>query len=205
MGLDVPVPSWTVVLPVKGLGEAKSRLAVDVSGLARAFLVDVLAAAAGCGEVGDVVVATHDPTVEALALAAGARLCDDSGHPGINAAAALAAGWAPGPVAVLVSDLPCLTSDDLSAVLVAAGRHDRAFVRDADGTGTTMLLAADARRLLPAFGPGSAQAHATGGAVDLTATHEWPRARRDVDTAPALAEALALGVGPATRSVLARD
>jgi 2-phospho-L-lactate guanylyltransferase len=203
MGLDVPVPAWTVVLPVKGLGEAKSRLAVDGSGVARAFLVDVLAAAAGCSQVAEVVVATHDPAVGALARNAGARVFDDSGHPGINAAAAQAASRARGPVAVVVSDLPCLTSDDLSAVLVAAADHERAFVRDADGTGTTMLLAVDPNRLRPAFGPGSAAAHEATGAVDLAATHAWPRARRDVDTAEALADAVALGVGPATRSVLA--
>jgi 2-phospho-L-lactate guanylyltransferase len=203
MGLDVPVLPWTVVLPVKSLGEAKSRLALAGSGVARAFLVDVLSAAAGCAQVSDILVATSDPAVAALARAAGARVCDDTGHPGINAAATMAAGRAPGRVAVLVSDLPCLTPADLSEVLIAASVHDRSFVRDADGTGTTMLLSLDPRSLRPAFGPGSAQAHERGGAVDLTATHAWPRARRDVDTVEALAQARALGVGAATRSALA--
>jgi 2-phospho-L-lactate guanylyltransferase len=194
---------WTVIVPVKGLGSAKSRLSPDGSAVALAFLADVLTAVRECTIVADAVVATHDPTVAALAREHGADVCEDRAHPGINAAARFAAQGRSGPIAVLVSDLPCLTADDLAAVLQDAVDHERAFVRDADGTGTTMLLALTAGDLDPHFGPGSAAAHAATGAVDLTETGDFPRARRDVDTVEALADAVALGVGPATRAALA--
>jgi 2-phospho-L-lactate guanylyltransferase len=194
---------WTVIVPVKGLGSAKSRLSPDGSLVALAFLADVLTAVRECTVVGDAVVATHDPTVAALAREHGAHVCEDRAHPGINAAARYAAQGRSGPVAVLVSDLPCLTADDLADVLQAATGHARAFVRDADGTGTTMLLTLTADDLDPHFGPGSAAEHAATGAADLTETGDFPRVRRDVDTVAALSDAVALGVGPATRAALA--
>ncbi len=77
----------------------------------------------------------------------------------------------------------------------------RAFVADAEGTGTTLLVAAPGVTLDPRFGGGSAARHAASGAAALDG--EWPGLRRDVDTPADLAAALALGVGPATRAALA--
>jgi 2-phospho-L-lactate/phosphoenolpyruvate guanylyltransferase len=76
----------------------------------------------------------------------------------------------------------------------------RAFVADAAGTGTVLLAALHGRPLQPRFGPGSAAAHAAGGAVRLDG--DWPGLRRDVDTALDLAAARALGVGRHTRELL---
>ena len=84
--------------------------------------------------------------------------------------------------------------------MFAAGRG-RAFCADADGTGTTLLLAAAARALDPRFGEGSAARHRASGAVALDGA--WPGLRRDVDTGDDLCAAAELGLGPHTRAVLA--
>lgn len=193
---------WTVIVPVKGLSAAKSRLAADGPVVALAFLADVLVAVTDCAAAHTVIVTTHDPTVVALAREHGAEICDDQAHPGINPAARHAAARLTGPVAVIVSDLPCLTGPDLTEVLTAAGAHRRSFVRDADGTGTTILLATQAADLDPQFGPLSAAAHSATGAADLTQDGGFARARRDVDTVTALSDALRQGVGPATRAAV---
>ena len=84
---------WTVVLPVKSLGIAKSRLAVGEVGpsIARAFLLDTLAAVGSCPSVSRVVIATHDVVVAGIGRDHGCDVFDDSHSPGINAAAASAA------------------------------------------------------------------------------------------------------------------
>ena len=88
------------------------------------------------------------------------------------------AGRRTGPVAVLLGDLPALRPDDLRAALDLAERHPRAFVADADGTGTTLLTGLVA--FAPRFGAGSAALHESDGHVRL----DVPTAstlRRDVD------------------------
>jgi 2-phospho-L-lactate guanylyltransferase len=125
------------------------------------------------------------------------------GRAGLNGAlddgADYAAGrWPDDGVAALVGDLPALRPEELGAALDAAAAHPEAFVRDADGTGTTLLTAAGAA-LRPRFGPGSARAHADDGAVPLSGT--WPGLLRDVDTEADLRAALALGTGPRTAAL----
>lgn len=105
------------------------------------------------------------------------------------------------PVAVLLGDVPALRPSDLAAGLGAAAAYDLAFVPDADGTGTVLLTALDARALRPRFGAGSARLHEDGGhhRLDLP----LPRLRTDVDDAGSLARAVALGLGPRTAALLA--
>ncbi len=201
---------WTVIVPVKTLAAAKSRLGENGPLLARAFLIDTLAATRACPQVAQVVVATADPTVASDARLAGCTVVDDSGRPGINAAAAWAAEQVGigGPCAVLVSDLPCLTPEGLSTVLQAAARLPRSFVSDATGEGTTMWLVAPGEVVSPSFGPDSAAAHRAAQAVDLVGTgllkpEEVAVARRDVDTQDDLRLARDLGLGPASREAVA--
>ena len=85
---------------------------------------------------------------------------------------------------------------ELTAALRAAGAGRRAFVPDADGTGTTLLATAPGLPVLPRYGPGSAAAHRATGAVELAG--DWPTLRHDVDTAADLRAAAGLGLGPAT-------
>lgn len=201
-----------MIVPVKALGAAKSRLGPQGPLLARAFLMDMLEATTACVPGTSVVVVCADPDVVAIATAAGCRVVDDSGRPGINAAAQWAAEQAgvTGPIAVLVSDLPCLTPQALARSLSAAEKHPRAFLADAGGDGTTMWFRSDGSPVQPLFGPDSAAAHRDRGDVDLLAAghldpHEVRTARRDVDTPEDLAQARQLGLGPRSRRVTGPD
>lgn len=206
------VPRWSVVVPAKRLDVAKTRLRPltadrDDAGAAHrelvlALLADTVAAAVACSVVGAVVVVTDDPAATEVVRALGATTVADEPDRGLNPALEHGARSAPGPaVAALSSDLPALRPGELAAALGAAAGAARAFVADAHGTGTTLLTAVGTE-LLPRFGPGSAEAHLTGGAVALSGG--WPGLVRDVDTGADLRAALHLGAGPRTTAVVAR-
>jgi 2-phospho-L-lactate guanylyltransferase len=207
----VVVRAWSIVVPAKRLPLAKTRLTPLPPGLdgptqaARARLVlallaDTVAAALASPAVAGVLVVTDDPAATAEVTRLGARAVPDEPDRGLNPAlvhGARATGGA--AVAALSSDLPALRPEELTAALAGAGRAPRCFVADAQGTGTTLLTAVGTD-LSPAFGAGSAQRHAAGGAVPLTG--DWPGLARDVDTPGDLRAALALGVGPHTAALL---
>jgi 2-phospho-L-lactate guanylyltransferase len=195
---------WGVVVPVKRLSVAKSRLSAYGDGsrqeLALAFACDVVAAAA---EVAHVLVVTDDPRASAELAGLGARVVPDDPDAGLNPALAhgadlLRADDPAAGVATLSADLPALRPDDLRAALADVPAGERAFVVDRAGTGTTLLAAGPGALLDPAFGPASREAHLRSGARELVAA---PSLRCDADTADDLWTALALGVGPRTRSV----
>ena len=115
------------------------------------------------------------------------------------AAAELAKRFPADGVLAMVGDLPALRSAELLAVLQAAELHDRSFVADAGGTGTTLLAAAAGHRLQPAFGLDSAARHADSGAYPLDAA---VTVRTDVDSAADLRRCLELGVGMLTEQLV---
>ncbi|MFC5924886.1 2-phospho-L-lactate guanylyltransferase [Micromonospora vulcania] len=202
-------PRWAVVVPVKRLGAAKSRLRGALVGvpheeLALALAADTLRAVLACPAVAEALVVTNDARVAAAARALGARVLPDEPDAGLNAAfrhgaAAVPAGW----VAGITADLPALRPAELAGALLAAqnGRTGvRRFVPDAPGGGTVLLAAPPGVDLDPRFGVGSAAAHAASGALALTG--DWPSLRRDVDTAADLADAAALGLGSRTAALV---
>ncbi|MDR5693030.1 2-phospho-L-lactate guanylyltransferase [Agromyces indicus] len=204
---------WTVVVPVKSLSGAKTRLAPELSpaqraALARAFALDTVDAAAAAERVTRVVVVSDEPAIElALRETAGVDVVPEVGPRGLSAAIAhgVAVARADGGVAVLLGDLPAMRSRDLDAALELAVRHPLAFVPDAEGTGTTLATARAGEPLVAHFGADSAARHAAAGFVDLVAEHPGavaPGLRRDVDTADELAEAVALGTRLRTASVV---
>ena len=75
MAVDTPL-TWSVVIPVKVLAQAKSRLAgladADRRALALAMAVDTVAAAVACRLVGAVVVVTDDGSVASEVTGLGA-------------------------------------------------------------------------------------------------------------------------------------
>jgi 2-phospho-L-lactate/phosphoenolpyruvate guanylyltransferase len=200
---------WSLVVPAKRLGAAKTRLVPLTGGgpgvhadLVLALLADTVAAARDCAAVADVVVVTDDERAAATVRALGARTVPDEPDRGLNPALAHGARASGGDaVAALSSDLPALQSDELAAALAAAAGAPRCFVADAAGTGTTLLTAAGVP-LDPRFGRGSAAAHAAAGALPLAGG--WPGLRRDVDTPADLAAAVRLGVGTATAALMPR-
>jgi 2-phospho-L-lactate guanylyltransferase len=132
---------WTVVLPVKTLPAAKSRLlSASASPAAHRRLVeavraDTLSAARAAAGVARVLIVTDQPGMpDALVQQ----------RPGLNPALAEAAAhaareWPADGVAALVGDLPALRPEELADALTAAAGHPRAFVPDAEGAGTTLL------------------------------------------------------------------
>lgn len=196
------VPSWTVVVPVKRLNLAKSRLRGALDGtrheaLALALAQDTVGAALACAPVSEVLVVTGDRTAAAALRSLGARVIADPPGAGLNPALALGASLVTGRwVAALTADLPALRPVELAAALRSAAEIPpgvRRFVADAPGTGTALLTAPPGTPLEPRFGAGSAAAHAASGALALTG--DWPTLRRDVDTPADLVAAAALGLG----------
>ncbi|MDK1475065.1 2-phospho-L-lactate guanylyltransferase [Streptomyces sp. 549] len=195
---------WTLVVPLKPLARAKSRLSPAAGeslrpGLALAFAQDTVAAAAACPAVRGVVVVTDDPVAGRELAALGARVVGDEPDRGLNAALAYGAlrvreSDPLSAVAALNADLPALRPEELLRVLHAAGTFPRAFLADAAGVGTTFLSALPGRELAPAFGGASRIRHLGSGAAEITLSGV-DSVRRDVDTGDDLRAALALGVG----------
>jgi 2-phospho-L-lactate guanylyltransferase len=197
---------YVVLIPVKPPGIGKTRLVgVPVEqrvALATAFAIDTVSVCLATPGVAQVLVTTDDARFAASLAALGADACPDGGHglnPALVQAAAEAARRWPGlrPVA-LCADLPALRPSDLATALAsAAGRTS--YVSDAAGTGTT-LYTASYDDFDPRFGVGSAAAHIAAGAEPVAG--DLPGLRYDVDDLVSLQAAVALGVGPATRSAL---
>ncbi|MFE7125584.1 2-phospho-L-lactate guanylyltransferase [Streptomyces sp. NPDC057617] len=202
-----PTSRWSLVVPLKPLRLAKSRLAVAAGEalrprLALAFAQDTVAAALACPAVRDVAVVTDDPTAAAELAALGARIVPDSPADGLNAALAhgaraVRAGRPRAAVAVLNADLPALRPAELGAVLAAAEPFPRAFLADAAEIGTTLLTAAAGTELNPAFGGPSRLRHLSSGTVEIVLAGV-DSVRRDVDTGADLLVAAELGLGPHT-------
>ncbi|MFD5460058.1 2-phospho-L-lactate guanylyltransferase [Streptomyces olivaceus] len=204
---------WTLVVPVKPLARAKSRLSDTADdgvrpGLALAFAQDTVAAALACPAVGDVAVVTDDARAGRELRELGAAVVADEPGGGLNAAlahgaAAVRAARPERPVAALNADLPALRPAELARALAAAAKFPRAFLPDAAGIGTTLLTALAGRELAPAFGPDSRARHRASGAAELL-LGAVDSVRQDVDTGSDLRTALVLGVGPRTAAVAAR-
>ncbi len=205
-------PAWTVVVPLKRLDRAKSRLddggdAATRPSLALAFARDVVAAARACPSVVEVLVVTDDPRASAVLRAEGAHVVSDGPRAGLNLAiehgAEVARARHPtAGVAALAGDLPAMRSAELETALVAAWPRRRTYVPDTEGSGTTLLTARPGIGLNPSFGVLSADEHFASGAAPFE-PDDLPGLRRDVDTGADLEAAVALGVGPATAAVLA--
>jgi 2-phospho-L-lactate/phosphoenolpyruvate guanylyltransferase len=222
---------WTVLLPVKVLAQAKSRLA-QLAGerrheLALALASDTVSAVVACPEVARVIVVTSDPVAGPRLSSLGARIIPEArqlardardGRPTPDGSqrplnAALLRGatvavrrWPGTGLAALTADLPALRPDELAialrAVSEAAGQAGAAFVPDAAGVGTTMYAVVPGGEFRPMYGGASRARHAAGGATEL-ALDGIAGLRQDVDTPDDLRAAVALGVGPRTAEVAA--
>jgi 2-phospho-L-lactate/phosphoenolpyruvate guanylyltransferase len=215
------VPEVDLLVPVKSLSHAKTRLRgaadngrVDLVAHARlavALIRDTVAAARAAAGVRQVLTVTSDPEVTAMLTADGLPVLADRPEGGLNAALAygaevLRARRPARPIGALQADLPALRAEELADALASATLAfqtevaRRAFVSDANGDGTTLLICAPHTALDPRFGPGSARAHEASGALRLAG--DWPGLRRDVDTPEDLRRAAEIGLGPATLAAL---
>lgn len=203
---------WSLVVPVKVLSRAKTRLAAlagpDRAALALAMAADTVSAALRCPEVARVLVITGDRQAAAELRGLGAVIVTEQPGGGLNpalrqAAAKAGARWPRSGVAALTADLPALRPAELSGALRAAARWPQAFVPDAAGSGTTLYAVRPGTAFRPRFGPGSAARHQAAGAVPLTQPG-LASLRRDVDAPPDLAAAGQLGLGSRTAALAAR-
>ena len=168
----------SIVVPFRA---GKTRIdAEDREALALAMLADVLAA---CRAVGETIVADAEESQGAAVQQALEPLA--------------------GVVAVVNADLPCLTADDLRALLEALPENGLAVAPAGDGTTNALALAGPAL-FAPLYGPGSAEefrAHASQLGVPSAVVFR-PNLADDVDTLEDLAR-LGDRVGPHTRAALA--
>ena len=107
-----------------------------------------------------------------------------------------------GVVAIVNADLPCVTSEDVRALLDALPEDGIAVAPAADGT-TNALALADPALFAPLYGPGSAdefRSHASQLGVPSVVV-ERPNLADDVDTLADL-ERVTDRVGPRTRGAL---
>ena len=206
---DGPGFTWTVVIPVKVLARAKSRLAAtegasgladaDREALALAMAADTVAAAVASTPVGMVIVVSDDPRVRSDARTLGAEVIADRPASGLNEALIAGAEFGeaqrPGTGrAALTADLPSLSAAELARALDAAAMRPHAFVADAEGSGTTLYAAGPGAAFRPSFGLRSRERHLRAGAVELNLPG-IVGLRRDVDTLDHLRRAAEIGLG----------
>ena len=204
-----PTARFAVLVPVKPPAFAKSRLR-DLGDdarrdLAAAFAVDTVTAAAACPLVDRVLVVTDDHELARGLADLGVDVIPDGTSDDLNGTLALAAAEMHRRrpdlrLVALCADLPALRPEELAAALAAAPEDVMAFVADADGLGTTAVVAPSLDLFRPAFGPASRQRHLDAGAHEVDGV-DVPTLRRDVDDRDDLVEALQLGVGRSTSLV----
>jgi len=203
---------WCLVVPVKRLALAKSRLAglagAHREALALAFAADTVTASLASPAVAAVYVVTDDPLAGCVLGNIGAVVVADEPDAGLNPALAyggrLAAERHPRlGIAALSGDLPALRATELSHALALASSRSSAVVSDAAGFGTTLYAARSIAAFSPAYGAGSLELHVASGAHVL-AGPGLDSLRRDVDTPADLADALRMGVGPHTTAAASR-
>jgi 2-phospho-L-lactate guanylyltransferase len=197
---------WAVVVPLKSLRTAKSRLAVpapDRADLTLAMLLDTLDAVqqvAGCVAL----VVTDDSRAMDAVSARGVAVTGGEPRGDLNTAVVFGAAtardrWGDVPVALLVADVPAVRPAELREALAAAAAYETSFVADRSGDGTTLVCCRGP--VVTAYGPGSAADHRVRGFAELAGP--WPGLRTDVDTVEDLAIASALGLGRATTPLVA--
>ena len=223
--------SWTVLLPVKVLARAKSRLALLAGDrrreLALALAADTVAAVLACPAVARVIVVTSDPVAGPLLAALGAVVVPDgpaglddlagSGDPGdpadpglqhqLNAAlrhgAAVAARRWPGTgFAALTADLPALRPAELAAALRAVETATTSAAFVPDAAGIgTTLFAVPPGGDFRPLFGGASRARHAASGAAEIDLDDMAGLRRDVDTPEDLQVVLALGAGPRTTAL----
>jgi len=205
--------TWSLVVPVKLLAQAKSRLGLadqHRAELALAMAADTVAMAVDADYVAGVLVVTDDPEVSDIVSGLGAIALPDEPAAGLNQALAHGAAhaqarWPDRGRAALAGDLPAARPGELSAALAAAARFGAAFVPDAGGTGTTLYAAAPGATFAPQFGTASRDRHLAAGAVEIAAAGaglDLAGLRQDVDTIDDLRRAASIGLGPRTLALV---
>ncbi|MBK8026362.1 MAG: 2-phospho-L-lactate guanylyltransferase [Chloroflexi bacterium] len=182
-----------VIIPVKPLNRAKSRLESVLTPDARARLSEfmfrrVLAAVKSTKQVAGALVISRDQHALAIARELGAHTLQESGNPELNTALTRATqvviGWKGSAVLILPADLPLVTAEDVAAIS-ELGLFDNTIViaTDSNRDGTNALFTRPAGIIEYAYGPSSfsrhiARAEAIGARVKV---YESERLALDID------------------------
>ena len=210
--LDRAVLTWTVVIPQKDLYLAKSRMALgdaDRRDVVLAMFDDTLASVKAARLVSRVIVVC-DNAADAITLGRDGVITQVNVSGGglntsIMAGVTLARDLTPRTaIAVLPADLPGLKPGELDRALIIASRHARSFIRDASGSGTTLLSALPDQELQPSYGPSSRARHALSGAQEIGDGNDLESLRDDVDDLESLHRIIATeGAGARTSRIFA--
>ncbi|MEZ4666721.1 MAG: 2-phospho-L-lactate guanylyltransferase [Anaerolineae bacterium] len=158
-----------VVIPVKPLNRAKTRLAEVLSPeerhqLAETMLRHVLDVVRQVPQLMGTLVISRDPKALAIARDYGARTIQESGTPELNSALMRATNMVGrlhgSAVLILPADLPLIAADDIRG-MIALGQNNPSMTiaTDHNQDGTNALLVRPPELIEYAYGPGSFQRH----------------------------------------------
>jgi len=181
-----------VAIPMKGLGQAKSRLSPVLDAGQRAHLVlglfdRTLAFFRSAFPQFDVTIITASAQLAARARAAGTQVLQEAAASGLNAAAAGAAQWARAHdyqrLMIVPGDIPVLLREEVEQMVALSENYQVAIAEARDG-GTNMLLMSPPRDIPFQYGSGSALRHETvARANGLSAMRRYlPFLGHDLDT-----------------------
>lgn len=186
--------TWMAVIPLRGRGERKTRLAARFDAEQRRQLSQKM-----FGHVAAVL--RDNPVISDVALLSDVRpekwespFIRDEGR-GLNVElSSLAEAFGPRPLLVIHADLPLVSPDDIAVLLEEAG-GGCAIAPDRVGTGTNAVALHDPSGFAFAFGPDSFARHlaAAQGQARVVAR---PGLGLDIDTPDDLDAAIALGFSP---------
>ena len=183
--------TWLAIIPLKGLGQRKTRLASRLDEDERRRLSDALFnhvadVLAACPDISEVALLSH-----AQPEAWTGRFFPDGGS-GLNAELdQVSTALAPRPLLVIHADLPLIRPDDVAALLDAT-TSGVAIAADRRDSGTNALALRDPAGFRFAFGIDSLARHREA-ANGLARVVTRPGLSLDIDTPEDLDAAIALG------------
>lgn len=190
--MDIKTHTWAII-PVKPFAQGKSRLSTLLgserrTALNRHLFGRVLDAVLGRFRHDRVVVVTADTVLLTLMRGLGVQALEEPGD-GLNAALGLACRFTTErgarAIAVLPSDLPTISADDVAALLAALSDAPACVIApDDQEEGTNALALSPPAADFFRFGPQSFQAHLTEARTRGLALHilRRPGLARDLDT-----------------------
>ena len=198
---SLPLTQVRAIVPVRGLPAGKTRLAALLTidqrnRLVRAMLEDVITALVRSERVSEVVLLSRDAAAAREAERLGVAFMPQPPEAdGLNSGLAAAQRVFPGePLLIVPADVPLIDAAAIAVLLDAVSNADAAVgIAPARDGGTNGLLLRPAAVIAPAFGQGSAAAHATAAravGASVAEVHD-PRWALDLDTPTDLARLLA--------------
>jgi 2-phospho-L-lactate guanylyltransferase len=200
--LNEKPPATFVIVPVKRLSEAKSRLSPLLSETERrqfclAMLKDVLTAVSNTEDIHRTVVVSKDPHV----LQAAKKCCTlslEESRSGLNQAISEAINWcitmtAKGTL-ILPADIPLISSQDLDKILLFGRESSMVICPSRTGDGTNALFLNPPRAVMTFYGRRSFHRYVKEASKRRIPyyVHRSPRIALDIDTVKDISDFVAM-------------